>query len=181
MLDDKQLATLKKKALKFLADKSTDHKGRTVSDYLNFTEQEMHDTHDWIQWAFPIDTVSIHNLEAGLIDHCGRSFAYNTIRYQNNYKLVNHYLSSIGIFVLIHSQHATDVNKFFTAVPNASDHHMKRISRVLRHLMLTGFDYKAKHLLSTIMRELILPYPQQFDSYTVAYWNAIVYDYNSIP
>ena len=46
-------------ALDFLAGRCADHLGRKIDDYFNFTEQQMGDDHDWIQWAFPLRTVSI--------------------------------------------------------------------------------------------------------------------------
>lgn len=169
---NKEFQARRKKALDFLANKGKDHLGRTVIDYMNFTEQEMHDRHDWIQWAFPIETVSAHNPEAGLIDYCSRSFSkYDGARAVNRSELTNKYLDSIGA-----KPFYVDANKFFNNVPRPDDHHMKRISRLLRHHTLTGNDYMAKHILSDLSKSLILPYPEQFSTYTVAYWNAIVYD-----
>lgn len=171
----------RKKALDFLNNKCKDHKGRSAEDYMNFTEQEMHDTHDWVQWAFPIDTDSLHNPESGLIDHCSRSFSnYGSARVTNRTNLTEKYLESIGIRAMYILKDA-DVNKFFTAVPTPTDHHMKRISRLLRHHMLTGNEFKARLVLCSILKNLVFPFPQQFSSYTVAYWTAIVYDYYSLP
>ena len=177
MLSGKEFQARRKRALNFLANKGKDHLGRTVEDYMNFTEQEMHNTHDWVQWAFPIDTISVHNPEAGLIDYCSRSFAnYDSVRAANRSALTNRYLASIGVRPIFTVLAVSDVNKFFATVPRPDDHHMKRISRLLRHHMLTGSDYVAKHILSEPTKRFILSYPEQFSTYTVAYWNAIVYD-----
>ncbi len=49
---------IQKLALDFLKGKTKDHKGRTVEDYMVLSETEMELDHEWVQWAFPIDTVS---------------------------------------------------------------------------------------------------------------------------
>ena len=55
------------KAFEFLAGIGTDHRGRTVCDYLNFSDGELEEHHDYIQWAFPTKTVSQFNSQAPIL------------------------------------------------------------------------------------------------------------------
>ena len=71
-------------ALDFLKGKTKDHRGRDVQDYLDFTEQDLEFDHEWIQWAFPIDTASPHNPWAGrLFFGCRAHFKANGKAYKN--------------------------------------------------------------------------------------------------
>lgn len=170
-----------KLALDFLKGKTKDHKGRTVEDYMNLSETEMELDHEWVQWAFPIDTVSPHNPHAGLLFYgCAGHFKQDSKADVAQRKLTQKYLQTIGI-TNFHNKYAFDVKcdagKFFQVVDSPANHHIKRISRVLRHLTLTNNDHAAKGLLRSITRDLIAVNPSNFSSWTVAYWNAIVYNY----
>lgn len=55
------------KAFEFLAGIGTDHCGRTVDDYLKFSDGELEELHDYIQWAFPTKTVSQFNPQAPIL------------------------------------------------------------------------------------------------------------------
>lgn len=172
-------------ALDFLAGRCTDHLGRKIDDYFNFTEQQMEDDHEWIQWAFPISTVSPHNPHAGLFfGNVAKHYHNDKNRCEPTEKLLRKYLFSIGITygkrgypvgwekATVYSQ-----SHFYKVVNSPHNHHVKRISRVLAHLVLIGADSKARDLLYVITKDLIRDRPHHFSAYTVAYWNAVVYDY----
>lgn len=50
--------------ISFYLHEKPDHAGRTVDDYLSFTDEYMEKTHDFIQWMFPVIGKSIHSATA---------------------------------------------------------------------------------------------------------------------
>lgn len=57
-------------ATDFICGKRDDGLGRYVSDYLNFSDEIIENDHQWVQWAFPIDTKSNVNGNAPVVDFC---------------------------------------------------------------------------------------------------------------
>lgn len=170
-----------KVALAFLKGKGKDHKGRTWQDYLEMDEEMMEHDHEWVQWAFPIDTVSPHNPYAGLLfSSDAPHFKRNGIAYKTQLKLLRKYLCTIGINISTPDRTMIDANKFFDVISTPNNHHMKRISRVFKHLILTNDAGMARFILHCMTRDLIAVNPEGFTSYTVAYWNAVVYRYDYV-
>jgi Opioid growth factor receptor (OGFr) conserved region len=167
------------RALKFLVGKSKDHKNRTVDDYLKFDEYIMENDHEWIQWAFPIDTASEHNQYAGRLPYnVGGFFKYKSVRRVKQLELLEMYLSSIGVGMDKggYGYHSLDINKFSTVVSSPTNHHMKRISRVLKHLRLTD-DFVSMKALHRALTKTTMQIPMYFHPATVAYWGAIVLNF----
>lgn len=168
-------------ALKFIKGKSKDHRGRTVADYLKFDDFTLENDHEWIQWAFPIDTISVHNKYAGRLawDASGH-FKYKSAGRTNQLELVKLYLASIGIEFPLYRD-SVDLDKFVSVVSSPNNHHMKRISRLLKHLRLTGDNYSSDEVYRVIVRHVIMARPAYFNPATVAYWSSIVlnFDYST--
>ena len=164
---------LTKIAIDFLKAKTTDRHGRKITDFMNLSEREMEDDHEWIQWVFPINTPSPHNPFAGQI------FSGSSDYFRSNSKLglqqmdfLRKYSDSLG---LGWGTGTPDPQKFFSIINDPYNHHVKRISRVLKHLMLTGKQYSAQHWFSWLL-QMIGYNPNVISGYTVALWAAIVYD-----
>ena len=45
----------------FLEGTATDHRGRSIGDVLAFSDAELEDVHDYIQWLFPLPEASAFN------------------------------------------------------------------------------------------------------------------------
>jgi hypothetical protein len=171
-------------AIAFLEESCADHLGRYVTDYLFMHDDELECDHEWVQWAFPIDTVSFHNPHAGLLYGVWLDGELHRKKpaYFNQELLVRKYLASIGVYWSISIDHEfefeVDAEKFFNvAGSDAYSHHMKRISRLLRHLVLTGSQELAQEILHVITENFILVRAERFSAWTVAYWNSVVYNY----
>lgn len=167
-------------AIEFLQGTRTDLHGRTVTDYLSFDEQTMENDHEWVQWAFPIHTISSHNPNAGLLfyytPHAAK-FKWHLPLGQTQNDLLVKYFNSIGVRQF---GGVKDSTKFFRVVDHLHNHHVKRISRVLHHMMITKMpDYMVREWLHSLMT-LVAVNPAAFDPFTVAYWNSIVYNYSHI-
>lgn len=162
-------------AINFLKGNITDHRGRKVSDYLNMSEHVMEMDHQWIQWAFPINSVSPHNNECGMIfEESKRFYRRGSKLSQTLNALLKKYLNSIGINYENAYLTTIDKNKFFDVIDGKHNHHVKRISRVLKHCRLTGNGYISVCIAHALM-EMIKNHPDKFDSYTVALWFNISY------
>jgi len=170
--------TLRRKALDFLKGKTPDHNGVKVDQYFYMNDVELESCHGWIQWAFPIDTVSLYNEHAGRIfrddPNVLRQFTCGSELYIMCQRLMDLYLATIGIDLYA----KTNSIKFFQVVDSPYNHHMKRISRLLLHLMITGDTGDARHLYRTLINELVMKDPNRFPPKTVAYWGAIVLEFD---
>ena len=158
-------------AIKFLKGKMRDRHGRTIEDIKNLTEQEMEDDHEWIQWAFPIHTPSPHNPYAGQLFYGAENyFKRNSDLFRQQQVLTKKYCASIGLGW----GQEDDPDKFFKVIDHPHNHHIKRISRLLKHLTLTGKSYEAKWIY-TLLLQMISYNPNIITGYTVALWSAIAY------
>jgi len=161
-------------AIAFLSGEATDNHGNHVSSYLEMDDEEMEYDHQWIQHAFPIDTISPHNPQAPcLFPGYENKFIPDTAAFANRKALTVNFLNFLGIDFL---RKTVDENKFFDVVDGPYNHNIKRISRLLKHWCITGGANRIEPILHILMR-LVLKNPDNFSSYTVAYWNATVYDY----
>lgn len=160
------------KAIKFLSGLRTDQHGNTIKDYLSFSEEEMESNHGWIQWAFPIDTISGHNLYAPVIDDYAVEILNNDdcASFYHS-KILEKYLSSIGINVVGHSQYefADNGEKFLSVVDCPHNHHMLRIARVLRNLYLFDLQSHCDGLLKCLL-DFAEEHHYNFFSYTIIKW-----------
>lgn len=168
-----------KLAIAFLKGIGKDNRGRTVNDYFSFNETTMEYDHEWIQWAFPISTVSPHNPNAGRIfrkHNADGFFKCGSPAYVNQQKLLVQYLDSIGIVGDGIWGFNIDLNKFWVVVNHPFNHHMKRISRVLKHLQITGSQwiaYIGRELYQALMIQAVRVNPYNFDQRTLMYWAAV--------
>lgn len=164
---------LTKIAINFLKGKTADRHGRKIGDFLTLSEQEMESDHEWIQWVFPINTPSPHNPYAGqLFDGSYNYFKSNSALCRQQVDFLKKYSESIG---LGWGTGRDDPQKFFSIINDPYNHHVKRISRVLKHLMLTGKMYAAQNWFSWLL-QMIGYNPNVISGYTVALWAAIVYN-----
>ena len=157
-------------ALDFIHNKIMDHNGNYFGDYLDMNENDMEESHDWIQWAFPIDTVSPHNPYAGLIPHVlssanGYGKLYPKATYITDIMLAK-YLQSIGVC------NTVNMKKFFRVVDSGNNHHVKRISRVIRHLRLI-MDSKGADAILDRLAQIVMSRPGFFSNRTILHWHSI--------
>ena len=170
------------KALKFLKGSGRDDKGRKVDDYLEMTEQQMENDHTWIQWAFPISTISVHNPNAGRIFtnlNPEGHFKDKSPANFNRRALLDKYLESIGISWTHAGRDpfSIDLHKFFSnAGPNSNPHHMKRISRVMKHMKMTEIGWNPHYtyaIYRAIMTQAVQLNPRLFNQETLYIWASI--------
>lgn len=170
---EEEKKALTKTAIDFLKGKTRDRHGRNITDILALTPDQMEDDHEWIQWAFPINTPSPHNPYAGQIFNGANAyFKYKFPISEQQSKLDDKFWLNLGLPLDGRKQ---DPVRFFQVVDGPYNHSVKRISRVLKHHMLTGKEYIAQAHFYDLLGMVALK-PDNFSAYSIALWTAIVYD-----
>lgn len=162
-------------ALAFLGGHGTDGNGRLIEQYFLFSDEELEGCHDWVQWAFPTDLISKFNPSSGLLP--SDPIALTSTQWANSATILNKYLNYLGLHL---HDNVIDENedRFFSIVTSPSNHNILRLSRILRHLVLTGRGYYAFCLLDALLW-LVKKHPERFNSDTVAYWCLTCYDFDN--
>lgn len=182
------------KAMNFLCGISSTHPSKPKDDiwyFLHMSDDEMENRHDWIQWAFPIDTVSPHNPYAGrflpdskymeayfeVLTHKKVPFhLVNKIEYfvkDVTLNLTIKYFDFLGIHFLFNSRKfdSFDAVKFTVRMDdNQYNHNFKRISRVLTHLAITNVNHPILKAFIDNIFHMTSKATHVFNGYTVAYW-----------
>lgn len=169
-------AARQKMALDFLHARRPDHTGVFVNEYLTKDDAWLESCHGWIQWAFPINTNSPYNDQCGNLyqsEKVNRLYRYGSPLYAIQDKLLELYLNTIGL-----SRYNNPIEtKFFQVIDSPHNHHMKRISRILKHLMLTNRSRTARNVHIDLLRMVMID-PQLFTQKTIAFWSAILLSYD---
>jgi len=172
--------------IEFLNDKQPDTRGRFVHEYLVMSEKEMEDCHDWIQHAFPIDTISPHNPAAPLYFGIMK---YNHRTLETQTKLTEKYLNSIGLYIDTKFDQYNNptiyvrVNeaKFYSVVSHPNNHHIKRITRLLKHLTSSQRNSWLARAIYIALVKTQWTFPLvEFHSRTIVMWSAAVLDFNPL-
>ena len=126
------------KIVDFLAGKSGDHKGRKYTDMLTWTDAQIEDAHDSIQWLFPLHEESGHFSSAPVVTKEDVERAKS------------------DPIVLLNLSAATKRMEQFLAIGEYDDdmlqriwcrnrnHNLLRITRIIRSLRLFGLDTHAR-------------------------------------
>jgi hypothetical protein len=129
-----------KLVLDFFSGLATDTKGRTIENILQFSENDIENNHDFIQWIFPTKEVSCYNRNAPTIsDDFKNMFANSAISRCNFCKSCKIFLNFIG-FECIIKENCREINikSNSTMFYDRPQHNLLRITRVLNSLNQIG-------------------------------------------
>jgi hypothetical protein len=141
---------------KFLEDKAPDHKGRKVSDILKFSNKQMEEVHDFIQWAFPLHEKSLHSLVSPVItSDIAESIKNNPVAQENIEKLYKRFREFLNL--------DNNINNWCFA----GNHNLLRVTRAIRSLRLLGRSDLARILYADC---LLLAKKNNVNSNTLDYW-----------
>jgi hypothetical protein len=122
----------------FLQGVNSDYRGRTIDSILRFSENDIENNHDFIQWIFPTKERSLYNKDAPIIDDkfC-ELLESNAIAQQNFCKSCNLFLNFIGFNCDRKGEDIYRINnsRMFYDRPT---HNLLRITRVLNSLNQIG-------------------------------------------
>jgi Opioid growth factor receptor (OGFr) conserved region len=141
------LETLMSQLTEFYRGTGCDAEGRSLSEIWAFSDREMEDCHDFIQWLFPLREASRFNPNAPLLTHPDvAAFRSEPLLRENLLRSLDRFLDFLGLKRL---DDAFDTGTEFAGksvlwtVPN---HNWLRITRVLHSLRVLGLEEHAERL-----------------------------------
>jgi len=155
----------------FLENTTPDYKGRFHMEILKFTDKELEECHDQIQWMFPLHEDSAFAetypvLTPSVVDACVRSGAV-----KKNMILGANRMSKFYGFGLdnspIHKRWASDQ----LGRPN---HNLLRITRIIRSLRFMSLEDEAKQFYKFAFE---IATQQKLGNKTFEYWDKAMTDY----
>lgn len=108
-----------------------------LTDIWTYSFQRLEDGHDYIQWMFPLDEPSVHNLDAPVLTE------EDIAIFQASPKLKWRVMTSLHVFM-------TFLHFTVDAWLVPYDHNHLRITRILKCLMLMGLVNQAEALLEEV-------------------------------
>ncbi len=166
--------------LAFYGGLGVDHRDRTIEQVLKLSISAMEDTHDYIQWLFPLDVVSSVTPNAPLVVvACKVAFRSDSTLRANLRRSLDKMLGFYGMKLVRGPTGGEDIARaaFFAKRAPAwltlGNHNYMRITRMLKSLVLLGQEQLAASLLKC-MEALYLEYPQAIGSTTIRYWRNAV-------
>lgn len=123
-----------------------------VKDIPYWSDYFLEETHDYIQWVFPLDTVSEYNPNAPILTK--EDVLY--LRAQPSFHaLVRGIYGRMMLFL--------STNACFT--PN--NHNLLRVTRMLKSLRLMGFEYLSEDMCEYVIKMTSV---HKIDKSVLAYW-----------
>lgn len=140
---------------RFYAGVAPDHKNRLFDDILGFSDMELENVHDYIQWLFPLPEPSAYNPWAPIMTKSDiLNFKMDPQLRQQTYKAFRRWMA------------------FLTCTTHwcaPTDHNHLRITRAIRFLTLIDQPEEAELLASTAS-DMMRKHSSEFLETTEAYW-----------
>jgi hypothetical protein len=162
--------------ISFMIGLGYDHERRSIEEILNFTDEELEKTHNYIQWLFPIHEPSRFNMQAPTLTQWDVNYVKinkNNIKknIKRSLRLLLYFwgftMYDFGFYVYI--RHDGDHSHWM--YPN--DHNHLRISRVIHFLRAVGMDKYAKAF-HAALKDIYTDHPNYFSKTTIDYWEKIM-------
>jgi Opioid growth factor receptor (OGFr) conserved region len=162
--------------INFYSGKSSDDAGRMIEDIWRFSFSELEETHDYIQWLFPLRTRSAFNPDAPTL----KSETITVFHADSNLRdRVRRSLEVMLTFYgleLDQSNPAQPVIQKSKSFPARSvswlqpyDHNHLRLTRILTSLRLLGLP-ELSVAFYRCLQEIVKESPERVASETVAFW-----------
>ena len=151
----------------------TDHRGRTLSGILAFSDSQLESCHDYIQWLFPLRKPSPYNPEAPVVDDAVEAeFRRDHDLQTEVHRALLRMLQFYGVVLRETPQGfellaPADVDQFHWMTPD--NHNHKRLCRILACLKLIGMDSHVSALWQGL-QQLALAHPDAISSATITHW-----------
>jgi Opioid growth factor receptor (OGFr) conserved region len=137
--------------LEFYQGRGLDSEGRTLAQVWDFSDEEMEDHHDFIQWLFPLREPSQHNPNAPLLTEADiAAFRADPTLGTQLLRSFDRFLEFVGLV-----RHASRIEPGLTftqkrevwLIPN---HNWLRLTRVLHCLRILGLEEESQQLFSCL-------------------------------
>ena len=156
--------------LEFYRGRGLDSEGRTLAQIWDFSDEEMEDYHDFIQWLFPLREPSQYNPNAPLLtEEDIASFRADPTLGVHLLRSLDRFLDFVGLVRRegrIEPGGAIQQKRAVWTIPN---HSWLRITRVLHCLRILGLEGEGQRLFSCL-EELNARGEARIPPSTLAYW-----------
>jgi Opioid growth factor receptor (OGFr) conserved region len=172
-----------KSILTFYDGSGADHRGRTLSQILQKSDRWLEETHDYIQWIFPLYAASKFNLHAPLltdevrtafIDPAGPDYSILQQNFSNaTYRMLIFYgysFSPLAPDVISPTGEWADKAQNWLTDGN---HNFMRITRMLRSMTLLGREELARSF-HTVLTGVARAHSTVISPRTVSFWNRAI-------
>jgi hypothetical protein len=156
--------------IEFYRGTAPDREGRTLAQIWDFSDEEMEDYHDFIQWLFPLPEPSQYNPYAPLLTE------EDVTAFRTEATLRDHLLRSLDRFLefvgLVRRENCIEPGPAFDQkreVWTRPNHNWLRITRVLHCLRMLGLEDQGRQLFSSL-ENLNQRGAAQISPSTLAYW-----------
>ncbi len=165
--------------VKFYLGEGPDNQGRMIDEILSWKDEQLEDTHDYIQWLFPLKEKSAFNPSAPVLSEADiTTFRSNTKANQKLLlslaRLIDFYgfMASweSGTYQIVRSK---DFQKKFRNWLTNDNHNFLRITRILRSLVCLGAEKHAKAFLKAL-EDVYKDNSQVIGQETLRYWQEAV-------
>lgn len=133
--------------VEFYAGNAADIEGRRLEDILAFSDDDLEEAHDFIQWLFPLPEPSRFNPEAPLLTPEDIAAFYQPELQNNLRKSFRRILAFMGLSQeegrVVEGPNFAERSIEVWEAPN---HNWLRVTRILRSLMLLGLREEAESL-----------------------------------
>lgn len=141
--------------LDFLRGTGTDDKGRTLSEILGWSDEQLENSHDTIQWLFPLNVPSNYNSNAPVLSDEEIEIIKKDELIQKN--IIKSYYRFVRFY-----------NDFDWVTPN--NHNYLRLTRILKSLRLTGL-YREQRYLKGALDVFYFMHKEIIGKTTKKYWD----------
>lgn len=138
--------------MKFYSGEGTDDKGRTFIDIINFTDEQLESTHDYIQWLFPNFEASRFNTTAPVLTGDeGLMFVTNYNIRSNAHIAFKRIMQFYGLAFINHTNREAVVRyDFSNNWVTIGNHNHYRMTRILKFLNIIGMHTEADALFAAL-------------------------------
>lgn len=164
----------------FYCKNGTDAAGRTFNDIINFSDKELEQVHDYVQWLFPTLSVSSCNpdapiLDAATINYLKKSPQFNLRFHAALRKMFRFWgfvnTTSFGMDgIEIHTQ--TSFQPWMTT----GNHNFLRFSRLLESSRLLGWPNTSKSFFESLIQLASRMDQKIVNSKNVFFWYIAAHD-----
>ena len=138
--------------LQFFIGKGVDSRGRTHRDIAAFGQNELENSHDYIQWLWPLHEPSAYAVGAPILTPAmASSLAESDIAHARFVEAISIFRNFLGVAIVVDADivalplHVDGASSARIAMwAHEGDHNCLRITRILRSLRLVGMDQEAK-------------------------------------
>jgi Opioid growth factor receptor (OGFr) conserved region len=133
----------------FYRGEGTDAEGRRLQELWGWSDEDLEEVHDFVQWLFPLPEPSRYNPDAPLLtDEDVAAFRADERLQENLRKSFRRFLTFLGL-AATNAGDVVEAPNFSARVPDVwavPNHNWLRITRVLRSLKVLGLEREAQAL-----------------------------------